>query len=1072
MLKELIFVILLSFTIKGSAQIQLLENKGQYPKNYKFVGNIPSGRVFFEPTKLTYEFTNFDHSHRHDKSSHEDLRHESGGEYVQGHSYNMNFVGVSDKVKILGKGEGKTSHNYFVGAKENWVTGVKEHKAVVYQNLYDDIDFHYYKYGNTVKYDFVLKPEADPKVIQFDIEGLDDHYLDAGGNLNLVTSVGTITETRPRAYQIIDNERVEILCSFSLKGSRLSFDVLDNYDPCYELVIDPTLIFSTYSGSTADNWGNTATFDDDSNLYSGGITNHYNGGSFPATSGAFQTTTQGFWDVAIIKYDSTGSNALYATYLGGSQTEVPQSLIVNEFGELFILGATGSSNFPTKNAFQNTFRGGSNIEPLGTGADNLLFPNGADIFISKLSATGSNLVSSTFIGGTDNDGLTSVGQSLTNNYGDQSRGDIFIRKNGNVMITSKTVSIDFPLQNAFQPFYAGGLADAVIFELTSNLNSLVFSSYLGGSGMDAAYTVKEDIIGNIFLGGGTDSNDIDSNVNFSEDSFGSVDGWLAKIENNTYLLDTGFYIGTSAYDQLYFIDLDADDNVFTYGQTAGVFPIVGNVFNSGNGQFVQKYSSDIDDLLLSTEFGSSRNEPDISPTAFLVNDCDNIYLSGWGGSTNSVDPSYNGGNTRGMPITSDAFQSSTSGNDFYLITLSDDLQNLLYGTYLGGSQSSTHVDGGTSRFDKRGIVYHAVCAGCGGFSDFPATEDAFSLTNNSDTRCNNAAFKFDLATLRARIQTNSISFDNPGITDICFPDPIIFQNLSIGGTEYVWDFGDGSVLTTSDTTFLSYKYNGSGTYTVTLQAIDPNTCVGSDLMQTTVRVFEPTFAVIDDTEICEGTPFQLWAIGGTNYFWTSQDSVFQSSERNPTINPKESMTYFVNIRDGNGCQVTDTVHIDVVPGVDINFNLTKTTDCFSRTRLQLLNFTEGGDTYFWDLGDGSSSDFNEFSHSYEEDGIYDIRFTATNDFCVYEESAQVDIITIKVPNVFTPNTDASNDMFEIVAGDREVDLKILNRWGRLVYENDDYKNEWTAEGEPAGVYYYEAIIKDETTCKGWVQVLK
>ena len=158
------------------------------------------------------------------------------------------------------------------------------------------------------------------------------------------------------------------------------------------------------------------------------------------------------------------------------------------------------------------------------------------------------------------------------------------------------------------------------------------------------------------------------------------------------------------------------------------------MFNSGSGQLVQKWQADLKQLIASTRFGSSSTIPDISPTAFLVNDCDNIYLSGWGGDTND---GYNGGSTNNMPISSDAFQSSTSGSDFYLMTLSSDLTNFLYGTYLGGTQSKTHVDGGTSRFDKRGIVYHAVCAGCAGrnetqmsTSDFPVTENAVQTNFN------------------------------------------------------------------------------------------------------------------------------------------------------------------------------------------------------------------------------------------------------------------------------------------------------------------------------------------------------
>jgi hypothetical protein len=139
-----------------------------------------------------------------------------------------------------------------------------------------------------------------------------------------------------------------------------------------------------------------------------------------------------------------------------------------------------------------------------------------------------------------------------------------------------------------------------------------------------------------------------------------------------------------------------------------------------------------------------------------------------------------------MPVTNYALQKTTSGSDFYFIVLTSDSSELLYATFLGGNQSRTHVDGGTRRFDKSGIVYHAVCSGCQAFnatnsssSDFPTTPEAWSRTNNSGN-CNNAAFKFDLSSLRARLQTNSVAFDIPGLDQICYPDTIRFQNFSTG----------------------------------------------------------------------------------------------------------------------------------------------------------------------------------------------------------------------------------------------------------------------------------------------------
>ncbi len=260
--------------------------------------------------------------------------------------------------------------------------------------------------------------------------------------------------------------------------------------------------------------------------------------------------------------------------------------------------------------------------------------------------------------------------------------------------------------------------------------------------------------------------------------------------------------GTSGFNQIYFLDLNSDDEVYVYGQTEGTFPVTAGVYSNPNGgQFLQKFSHDLTTLKFSTVFGSGRGIPDISPTAFLVNDCNNIYMSGWGGFINTALGFWEGSSTRGMPLTDNAYQKTTSGSDFYFMVLTADASQFLFGTYLGGTQSRTHVDGGTSRFDKSGN-----CVSCGMppvvrvatgqdvllpiFQPLPA----YGPRTNNSPNCNNAAFKFDLSSLKARIQTNAVGLKVPGLNKVCFPDKIVFQNRSTGGKSYEWKFGDNQSL--------------------------------------------------------------------------------------------------------------------------------------------------------------------------------------------------------------------------------------------------------------------------------------
>ena len=237
---------------------------------------------------------------------------------------------------------------------------------------------------------------------------------------------------------------------------------------------------------------------------------------------------------------------------------------------------------------------------------------------------------------------------------------------------------------------------------------MVWSSYLGGREDDAAYAIQLDGQNNVYVSGGTRSTNFPGTAGGVNPAFqgGFSDGFVSKINSDGNNLIQSTYIGTNDYDQSYLIQLDGDNNIYISGQTVGNYPVVPapgkSIYsNPGATQFITKLDNDMSQIILSTVFGSpNANRPNISPTAFLVDKCDNIYVSGWGGETNQE----NGGFTDNMPITSDAFQSNTDGSDIYLIVLSRDAETLKYGTYLGGATGrGEHVDGGTSRFDRKGL---------------------------------------------------------------------------------------------------------------------------------------------------------------------------------------------------------------------------------------------------------------------------------------------------------------------------------------------------------------------------------
>jgi len=1073
--------------------IKFIENKNQWPAHILFYANINGGTMAIEPGGFRYYFLDEKrleelHEQTHLQRSEADSEKIIDNE-IKGNAIHVDFIGANQHAIPLPFGKSTEYYNYFLGSDEKrWTSKAFAYDGFIYPSLYTGIDMKVYSSGEHAKYDFIIAPGADVSPITIEYQGADALTLE-NGNLYARTALAEIIEQRPFAFQFINGKKVEVECEFQLTGNQLSFRFPKGYDACYELVIDPLLIFSTYSGSTADNWGSSATPGEKGNLYSTGITNHNNaGGFFPATPGVFQTAYGGIYDVAILKYDSAGEHMLYATYLGGNDSESPHSLIMNKDEELMVLGTTSSLNFPTTiGAFDRSFNGGFPVNHV------LPFDIGSDIFVARISKDGSQLLGSTFIGGSSNDGLNTNFGALTKNYGDQLRGDIITDDEGKVYVSSVTQSPDFPTLNSFNTTYKGGETDAIVFKLNKQLSQLEWSAFLGGNGTDASHTIKLTSNNDIYVGGGTTSTNFPVTTGSYQTVLkGDADGWIAKIGSAGDTLYYGTYTGTSSFDQIYFLDLNSNEDVYVYGQTSGTFPITPGVFhNTNSGQFVQKFNHSLSVLGFSTVFGSGIGIPNISPTAFLVNECNNLYMTGWGGTLNAASGHWQS-NTVGMPITPDAFQKTTTGSDFYFIVLTDDASELLYATYLGGTQSRTHVDGGTSRFDKGGIVYHAVCSGCvngnatgGPSSDFPTTPTAWSRVNRSGN-CNNAAFKFDLSSLKARLQTNSIGLDMPGLNKICFPDSIVFENLCTGGEMYQWDFGDGTALVRLDKKNIKHAYASTGRYIVTLTAIDQNTCIGRDVAQTVIDVFDTDTEIQDDDDLCMGTQYTLFSGGGESYLWKSEDGVFESIDPTPSVTPDDTTLYYITITETNGCVHQDSVQLNVIDVITPEFELVRLSACSGRPELYVKSVTGSilpGDQLFFDFGDGFVSEEIEQRHTFEQDGLYSIKLVGVREFCVTEKIIPTPVFTLLVPNVITPSIEeGKNDVFTIQYGELpdvtpadfgfKVALILYNRWGNKVFETDDYQSDWSANGLASGIYYYEVTVEEHDTCKGWIQVLK
>ena len=892
-LKQNIFLLLILTAYFSHSQNPFIENKGQFPKQVKAKVNLPSGSLFIEDAKLTYAFYSGEQlAQIHDL--------ERKNKSIDAHAYTVEFIGKSKKINTELIGQSKFFENYYLGDKSTWANDVRSYKFVSTKNIYKGINMQFYINEGRLKYDIFIEKNQDPNKIKMKYSGLEKIRI-IGENLYLTTTVNSITEYSPYAYQIIGGQEVEVACNYKLKKNALSFTFPLGYNENYDLIIDPVLEFSTYSGSTTDNFGYTATYDNYGFLYAGSTSF---GAGYPSTLGAYQinyANSSGGTDVAITKYDTTGTLRIYSTYLGGSKDELPHSMIVNSLDELFVFGTTASSDFPTtSSSFQPNFNGGSAFSPSGIGVS---FPNGSDLFVSRLSANGGSLLASTFIGGTGNDGLNTAPQ-LKYNYADEVRGEIDIDQQNNIYIATCTKSTDFPTTTSFQNSLNGG-QEGIIIKMDNQLTSIIWSSYLGGSSDDAIYSLALDVSDNIYVTGGTNSTNFPTTsgayLTAYQDSL-KADAFITLINSSGSQILSSSYYGTDEYDQSYFVELGSTNDVYLFGQTTtGGTNLVLNAtfYVSGASQFIAVFNEDLSNVLRSTVVGTGKGTPDISPTAFLVDVCDQIYISGWGSNLGGPLSTLN------LPVSANAFQLTTDGNDFYLMVIDDAMTSMMYATYFGGSQSNEHVDGGTSRLDKNGIIYQSVCAGCGGNSDFPIEPNpgAVSETNNS-SNCNNGVFKFN--------------FDFPiVVADFNAPwvscDTIVsFQNLTIPTTavNYLWDFGDGQTSIASNPI---HHYSESGIYDITLIAIDSGACNLADTIIKEIYILSNSSDTIQSIFKC---PNELLQIGLTpandptiSYSWTPSNNLSSTNISNPFCDINSDTQYQLLVSNGT---CTDTLFQDII----------------------------------------------------------------------------------------------------------------------------------------------------------------
>ncbi len=1040
--KSHIFLVCILFnTLAAFTQqaVEFTENKGQWNDSVLFRGPINNGAFFLERNGFTVLLHNEDdmqqiseriHGHSSGKetdpttsnrSAHPRPSHGSGtdpdaGIILRSHAYRMRFAGAGADATVMGEKPVNSYENYLTGNDPSkWAANCKIFQAVTYKNIYPNIDVRYYAQGGQLKYDIVVYPGGNVNDIVMQYEGVDKLQI-KNRELYIKTSVGDIKELSPYSYQSGAAGKTEVDCRYLLEGRDKVKLKIRQYDPSQILVIDPTLIFATFTGSSSSQWGFTATYGSDGSLYSGGIVF---GPGFPVSTGAFQTAYGGgngteVFDIGIMKFNGSGNNRIYATYIGGGGADQPHSLIEDSQGNLVILGRTNSGNYPLQPA-DNKFGNGG----------------GFDIVVSKLNSTGTQLVGSKRIGGSNADGVnistSRSPNSLSVFYGDDSRSEVILDNSDNIYIASCTQSDNFPVTSGASQATKAGKQDGVVMKIAPDVGTVMFSTLFGGNDDDGTFVLALNPLTNdIYVAGSTKSTNLPnvpaSGVIAPVYQGGSADAFIA-VFNNSGTLQTATYLGTGNMDAIYGLKFDEKGFPYVTGVTLGAWEVTPGVYNNpGTKQFIVKMRPDLSANVYSTVFGSGTATFNISPVAFAVDKCENVYVAGWGGKLNpSGDDPFHTSGTFGMPTKNCEVLPngcSTDGSDFYFFVLEKDAQDILFGAFYGQKGGfGDHVDGGTSRFDANGVIYQSICAACfiSRFpqSTFPTTPGVWRPKSGNPNECNLAAVKIEMdfsgVTNGIRPTIDGKPYRNYG----CVPVTVDFMDTLQKGKLYIWDFGDGNKDTTTVPTS-SNTYNTVGSYDVTLISVDSSKCIISDTAYTTIRVRTDRAelgAIATKLLPCESLNFEFTNTSAAPPGKPFHDSTFTwdfGDGSAPVISGPGKITHEfpaagtynvqLSLADTNYCNAPDTFALTmrVAPNVEARFE-TPAEACIPHHAI-FNNMSEAGQSFYWDFGDGTTS--TEFSpeHDYNTEGTYRVKLVVVDSMtCNISDSAFFTINVRRAP---------------------------------------------------------------------------
>jgi hypothetical protein len=670
--------------------------------------------------------------------------------------------------RTIGKLPGNA--NYFTGDDQKlWRTGVPTFGKVEYTNIYPGIDLLYY--GNRsgrLEHDFILKPGADPAVIQISLDGAESAQLLQDGDLQIGLKSGLGTESatlvRPVAYQEEDGRRMEIAVNYAMNDAGLITFHLGSYDHSRELVIDPVLDYSTFFGGGILSSAYGVAVDAGGNAY---IVGHSGvGGSIPTTKGSYDPNCDDCSAAFAAKLNPTGTALLYSTYLSGGLFDQANSVAVDSSGAAYVAGITESAGFPvTKGAIQTKFGGA--------------FSNA---FVTKLNPAGSALEYSTFLGG---NGPSKCYSEAVGAQADHAMA-IAVDTAGDAYVTGCTSSTNFPVtKSAFEKSCGGcdaGYASAFVSKLNPTGTELLYSTFLGGNGLDYGYGIAVDKYDNAYVTGSTTSTNLKvTSAAYQKhiNAAGGQNAFVLKLVSSGDTADYYTYLGGDTVDGGYAIAVNVDLEAYVTGYASSPnFPTTSGAYQrschdcaSFETGFVTELNSSGSGLVFSTFLGGSGFD---ALTGIALDSKNDVFVTGITQSTN-------------FPVSSNAYKktcsqcsTSTGKSSAVLTELNPAGTELTYSTYLGGSDSE---NGTALTVDTAGNAY---VVGQVTSTNFPVSAGAVQPSCSAcgdDSAAFLTKFYFGTAAPSLTFSEPTLSFGNQALKQSSSAKDLTLKNSGSGPLE-------------------------------------------------------------------------------------------------------------------------------------------------------------------------------------------------------------------------------------------------------------------------------------------------